>query len=143
MRLFLNKEQSCCDQQNTQEDCVNIRKFPKITFAMAGVKHPKFAKCDQTGKGCNQCSCAADIHTQQQRTIIQCEPREQNRRRNITDHLARHCRNQQRFFLKHRRNQRIHALDPRQISCKNKEEKEQIQYIKTVCNTSSRAWDHP
>ena len=47
-----------------------------------------FPKSDQTRQGCDQRSCSADVHTEQQAAVVVCESRQQNRRGNVADDLT-------------------------------------------------------
>ena len=86
--------------KNYKEQHIECCKFKHILECISGLVLGIRFKRYKAGKGCDECTHAADINAEKQLAVVLGELRQQDRRGNVTDHLTGQCAENQGAFFK-------------------------------------------
>ena len=105
--IWIRLQQLQLQRADAEKDCEKQRidpgKAEEIPPGAAGVGVQIGTQSDEARHGRNERPHPADIHPEQERAPVRREPREENRRRHIGDHLARQRRDEKRVPGEERR----------------------------------------
>ena len=110
------------EQEQGQESEVIQGEATDIVSGATGIVFDIFPEGDQAGQRCDQGTYAADVYTDQKVCVVSGELGQEDGGGNITDALAGQGAEQQGISLQQLGEGSADGLDPRHISCKNKEE---------------------